>query len=684
MEDIQAVVALTVGLAIVLFVPVLVWLVVIGPKMKRAFYSLLGGRLQIVLVGSFSLVAALTVGLNALAVSRVVQDYLETAQDNRIARDMDLARAFYQLGLEEIAAIGYRTVRDPLVIQNLPAASQGQAKAIRAIDQQIVREIALPALGGTHLLTMLDPSGNIVTGRVMSLEGELSPVISQGNWADLPIVAHVLSSGREEAATEIIPTTYLALVGLGDQARIPLKHTEEAAPELFDSREGTAGLALTAVFPVRGEYNQVIGAVLVAHLFNNDFALVDRIKKVAGVDTVTIFLGDLRVSTNVPDEMGGRAIGTRVSQDVYDRVLTQGLDFRGDALVVNEWFITYYEPLHDHRGQVAGMLYVGDRKSTFQTLVHTINVRVALVALICILLAGVVAVPSAGVITQPIVQLVEANRRLSRGDMTVRVQPYGKGEVAMLGRAFNSMVETLHETQQELLHKEKLASMGQLAAGVAHELNNPLGTILLYSDVLYKETPEDSPRRDDLQMIINETHRCKVIVRDLLNFARQTKVMTQETDLNRLLEKLVAEQKKHPKFKNIKVVLQLDAELPTIQADPLQLQQVFINLMDNAVDAMNAQGGGTLTITTQKAPYDQGVKVEVTDTGIGISEENRAKLFTPFFTTKPVGQGTGLGLAIVYGIVKMHRGQIRVQSEEGAGTTFTLVLPARLPAESAG
>lgn len=221
--------------------------------------------------------------------------------------------------------------------------------------------------------------------------------------------------------------------------------------------------------------------------------------------------------------------------------------------------------------------------------------------------------------------------------------------------------------------------MGQLAAGVAHEINNPLGTILLYSDVLYKETPEGDPRRDDLQMIIHETNRCKVIVRDLLNFARQHEVMAQTTDLNHLLKTLVAEQSMQPKFENVEVVLDLDAASPTIQADPLQLQQLFVNLMNNAAEAMEAKGGGTLTITTRQAPYGQGVEVAVTDTGTGISQENMDKLFTPFFTTKPVGKGTGLGLAIVYGIVKMHRGQIQAQSELGKGTTFTVTLPPTLP-----
>jgi len=644
-------------------------------NMRRFISTLLGGRLQVVLIASFSLVAALTVGLNTVVTSQVINDYLAAAEDRRVARDIDLAEAFYQLKLDEIAAISHRLVLDQWVIQSLPAASQGQAEAIRIIDQEITNKITVLALGGTHLIAVLDPEGNIVVGRVLSPEGELSPIIIQGNWGQLPIVEEALSAENEQKATEIIPAEFLAQVGLDSQAYIPLIDTPKAAPEPFDPREGTAGLALTGVAPLRDKDGQMVGAVLAAYLFNNDYTLVDRIKEVAGVDTVTIFFGDLRVSTNVTTEEGERAVGTRIAQDVGEVVLEQAREYVGRAFVVKEWFITRYEPLRDHRGQVVGSLYVGARESTFQALVHSFSNRVAIIALVCIVLAGVIAVPIARFITRPIAELVEATRRLAQGDMTVRVPTSGKGELAVLGQSFNSMVETLHQAQQELLHKEKLASMGQLAAGVAHEINNPLGTILLFSDVMYKEAPEGDPRRDDLKMIINETTRCKNIVADLLNFARQQEVLAQTTDLHALLEQVIERVSPQPAFEGVEIVRQFSPDLPTIQADPAQLQQVFVNLLNNAAEAMTK--GGTITLATR--PVDgQWVEIKVSDTGYGIPDENLGKLFTPFFTTKALGKGTGLGLSIVYGIIKMHRGQIAVQSQVGQGTTFTLMLPVRL------
>jgi two-component system NtrC family sensor kinase len=378
----------------------------------------------------------------------------------------------------------------------------------------------------------------------------------------------------------------------------------------------------------------------------------------------------------VMTESGQRAVGTLVSQAVRDVVLANGQDYVGRAFVVNQMYITRYIPLYDHSGRIVGMLYVGALVSAFDALVHTFNERVAIIAFVCIILAGVIAVPIARLITQPITELVEANQRLAQGDMAVRVQPSGSSELGLLGTSFNNMVETLQHAQQELLHKDRLASMGQLAAGVAHEINNPLGTILLYSDILYKEMPDDDPRRADLKMIIDETNRCKTIVADLLNFARQHDVMAKVMNLNDLLDEVIRRLAKQSKLEGIEVEKKYDLDLPFIMADPDQLKQVFIILLDNAAEAIETSG----TITVSTRPVDEHwVEILISDTGCGIAEENLSKVFTPFFTTKPLGQGTGLGLSIAYGIIKMHRGQISLQSKLGEGTTVTITLPMRQP-----
>ena len=647
--------------------------------MRRLLAWLTGRWLLPVLVAGFALTAAITVVVATLITYNVINDYLVEAQDKRVGRDMDLAEAFYQLKLDETAAISYRMAQDARVVQHLLAASQGQAEAIQIIDEQIIHKITVPIVGGTYLLVVLDTEGNLVASRALRTNGELSPVFTKGNWGDLPIVRDVLSSGVGTAATEIIPAEFLAQVGLDRQARIELIDTPRAAPDPFDPRAGTAGLALTAVYPVQGEDGTATGAVLAAYLFNNDFTLVDAIQKVAGVDTVTIFFGDLRVSTNVLDEAGQRAIGTRVSQEVFDQVLVTGEAFTGPAFVVNQWYITRYEPLCDRWGQVVGSLYVGTKQASFQQLVDSFRGQVFLIAGATVLLAMLIAIPLAWSISRPLRDLAMATQMVAQGDWSVRVPATGRGEMGLLAKSFNTMVETLQDTQERLVQKEKLASVGQLAAGVAHEINNPLGTVLLYADILYKETPEaNQQQREDLRMIVREATRCKAIVSDLLNFSRQNEVLAQETDLNDLLREMAEDVSQQDLYQRVELVTDLEPDLPLIQADPLQLRQIFLNLMNNAAEAM--PGGGRLILRTRKGPETGFVTVQVQDTGVGISEENMKKLFTPFFTTKPIGKGTGLGLAIIYGIVKMHRGQISAQSQVGEGTTFTITLRERLPA----
>ena len=638
--------------------------------------NLFGGQLRVVLIVSFSLVAAFTVGLGAVTISRVIQNYLKSAEAARVDRDMELANAFYKLKLDETAAISHRLVLDKLVTDNLQPSSQGRAEALKIIDQQITNKITVLALGGTHFIIVFDADGNIMVSRVLTPGGYLLQAVTSGNWLELPILDKVLKTGEDQSATEIIPAEFLKQIGLEEQAQITLIDTPKASEKPFDPREGTAGLALTSVSTVKNKQGEVEGAVLAAYMFNNDFTLVDRIKEVAGVDTVTIFFGDLRVSTNVMTADNKRAVGTRVSQEVYDVVLVKGEDYVGEAFVVNDTYITRYKPLRNHMGQVVGSLYVGALKSTFQALADAFSKQVLIIAALSILLAGIIATPIAQTITKPVTELVQANQRLAQGDMRVKVDVHGSGEIAVLGHSFNRMVEELDQAQKELLQKEKLASMGQLAAGVAHEINNPLGTILLFADMLYKEMPDDDPRRSDLKMIIEETTRCKSIVSDLLNFSRQKNITAQDINIQDLIYQVIEGLQAQSTLQDVRFVREFDSNMPTIRADPNQLKQVFINLFKNGAEAMEAEG--IITVSTKMLDHNW-IEINISDTGAGIPEEHLDKIFSPFFTTKSNDKGTGLGLSIVYGIIKMHRGQIKVVSQLGKGTTFTITLPVNLP-----
>jgi signal transduction histidine kinase/iron only hydrogenase large subunit-like protein len=233
--------------------------------------------------------------------------------------------------------------------------------------------------------------------------------------------------------------------------------------------------------------------------------------------------------------------------------------------------------------------------------------------------------------------------------------------------------DRLENTQQALMHSERLASMGQLAAGIAHEVNNPLGVVLLYAHTLLEEAPADADLRADLGTIVSEADRCKKIVSGLLNFARQNKVLLHETDLCLLVEQAL---KTLPPPEGVTVSVENDSPSVLAELDRDQIVQVLSNLVRNAMEAM--AGGGTVTVRT--GAQNGSVFLSVEDTGTGIRAEDLNKIYTPFFTTKPIGKGTGLGLPVTYGIVKMHRGDIQVRTNADpakgpTGTTFTVTLP---------
>lgn len=229
--------------------------------------------------------------------------------------------------------------------------------------------------------------------------------------------------------------------------------------------------------------------------------------------------------------------------------------------------------------------------------------------------------------------------------------------------------------QNALKQSEKLAHMGQLSAGIAHELNNPLGVVIMYSNILLDESKPEDPVREDLQLIVEQAARCKKIVGGLLNFARKNQVNHQFIDIRKLTENSVA----GVVFPdNIKAVIEDRTTSPDASIDSEQMTQVLTNLFRNAIDAM--PDGGTLKVTLEDTPSD--VIFIISDTGIGIKDEDKPKIFEPFFTTKGLGKGTGLGLATTYGIVKMHKGQITVEtindpSKGPTGTTFKIILPRR-------
>ena len=250
---------------------------------------------------------------------------------------------------------------------------------------------------------------------------------------------------------------------------------------------------------------------------------------------------------------------------------------------------------------------------------------------------------------------------------------------AELDKAYKELDEydkRLRENQAQLIQAEKLTSLGQLAASIAHEVNNPLSGVLVYTQLLAKKINSDKFSKevalDYLTKMETELTRSTRLIRSLLDFARQSLPALREVNVNDVLDRALDLAGHSAELQHIQVIKEFDPSLPPLMADFDQLQQVCTNLIINAIQAM--PDGGKLTIHTS-VDSDGQLRIAVQDTGCGISEENQRKLFTPFFTTKVKGKGVGLGLAVAYGIIQRHHGRIEVQSKEGEGTTFTIYLP---------
>jgi signal transduction histidine kinase len=231
--------------------------------------------------------------------------------------------------------------------------------------------------------------------------------------------------------------------------------------------------------------------------------------------------------------------------------------------------------------------------------------------------------------------------------------------------------------EEHLSRTEKLAALGQLAAGVAHEINNPLGGILVYSYLLLEDLEPGAPERTQVEKIVKEATRCKEIVQGLLEFSRHMPSKMMPLNINAVIEEVISLMENHLQFQSIRLVQELDPHLPPVLGDKNKLEQVFINLLMNSAESM--QGEGRLTVSTTVAPQGGQVLIRFKDTGPGIPEVYRSRLFDPFFTTKKVGKGVGLGLSISYGIIQKHLGRIYVEHTGPEGTVFVIELPVHRP-----
>lgn len=305
-------------------------------------------------------------------------------------------------------------------------------------------------------------------------------------------------------------------------------------------------------------------------------------------------------------------------------------------------------------------------------------------------------------VTTPVALLTQGMEKVAGGNLDYRLDITSKDEIGELGAAFNAMTAdlkkakheliewgntlekkvdektaTIQRAQQQLIHSEKLASLGRMAAGVAHEINSPLTGIVTFGHLLLKRFPPGTEEHEDIQVIIEQANRCSTIIKGLLGFARASAAEKAPTNINDVLDRSLNILKNKADFFDIKLITNFDPSLHQVKADPSQLQQVFLNMIVNAGDSIEDRKGSITISTRNIVEKDTAcIEIEFSDTGSGICSADLEKIFEPFFTTKPVGKGTGLGLAVSHGIIQDHGGRIRVKTKVAEGTSFFIRLPA--------
>jgi len=660
------------------------------PRWRTTVRVWLGGTtIQGRLVRNFLLAILLPSLLTMIVGVGVIRQRVVAQAQTQVNANLEAAKDIYQSTVDRLEdAIRIHATR--MVIYGALAR---QDTAGLADEMDRIRQTE-------HLdvLTLVDARGRL-------FYRSRNPDAPAGRETGDDLVLRVLERLQPAAATEVVPESALALEApaLARQALMTITPTPRAHPAAEPLVR--SGLMIRAAAPVFTPAGRQLGVLYGGVLLNRNYEIVDKIRRTVfkeeeyqgrPVGTATIFQGDVRISTNVRFADGSRAIGSQASAEVADAVLLRGDTWRGRAFVVDEWYLSAYAPIHDLGGKTIGMLYVGVLERPFTNLLWQ---SVAMFLGIAAGGAGLVYLISMRVarrISRPIHSMAVAAQRIAQGDYSKKVEAQGADELGYLGHSFNTMMEELQRAHQalresaeelerkveqrtaeltrmqaQMIQSEKMVAIGKLAAGVAHEINNPLTGVLTNSSLMLEDLPDDHPWREDLQTIVSETLRCRKIVKGLLDFARQTKPQRTLLDLNQVVEDVLALVRNQTTFRSVRVINELNPHLPSVLADADQMRQVVLNIVLNAAEAMSQ--GGELRVSSALDPSRRGIEVRIGDTGPGIPDEVRSRVFEPFFTTKKTG--TGLGLAVAYGIMERHHGELTIDTARGQGTTFTIRLP---------
>lgn len=652
--------------------------------MKTRFgfsYRSIQGKLTLAAVTPLLVILLLV----AIAAFYLINASIVNQTQKQIRNDLNAARVVLNLEQQRVRELVRFTARSAELLNLL--AGQNHAALQDKINEIRQRE-------NLDILNLTDQLGRPFLGPKNPDQPQKAALpsvrtaLQQNNYSGIVLLSE--SQLRQENET------------LADRAKI---FSPDQPQALLEQR----GMLLLSATRISDDKGQTIGCLYAGILLNNNLTLIDRISQLVysrdsfegtNVGSATIFLDKLRIATTVRLKNGDRALGTQVSPEVAETVLQRGEVWLARARVINEWYLTAYEPIMDDDNKAIGALYVGMLEKPFTALKKRSFLTLFGLLIFGCLLGGLLAGLMARRLSKPVLELASSAEKIANGEREVSLPSAGQDEIGHLTEAFSNMAEALKqsddqlqnlnrqlevkvmertaqleekslqliETQEQLLRQEKLAAIGSLATGVAHEINNPAAIIRGNVEILQMTLSADASEQEEAAEIMKQVERVSLITRNLLNFAGEQILASDQVQLTTLIDEILAQISHQQPIDQVEIIRHLDS-LDAVPGDKERLRQVFTNICLNALQAMN--GSGTLTIEGKQS--DKSVIISIKDTGPGIPKNIREKIFNPFFTTKQ--QGTGLGLSVSYGIIKAHGGTVEVASDGQSGTLFHIVLP---------
>ena len=593
----------------------------------------------------------------------------------RILSDLNTANHVFESKQEE-----FQGILTNIILKNkifiAPLSITGQEIILSTLKKEI----------GKHpldVLNLTDEKGNVFAG-------VFNPELFKDTVSINDVITRVIETGKpvhgvQSVSSKIFPEEAKILVDNVSNGSIAGPVTDEKI-----NSDELSGLMIVAGVPIMNAEGVLTGILAGGRLIINEMAFRDN---AVAEDINNIIFGDelfkgeeigmiaFYISDTFPPitfgDRNGNISGER------DNIKVNIKPVVGHEVIGNNCFIAGYDDIRNIRGEVVGMLVTGIRKNIFTDRAHHLMFVFSGITgtLMIVVLFLFVIIYRKGI--EPFKKLVNVTRLNVEENFGYGFKNDPVTEPGEIIKAHNYILSQMSARDKEckelsgqVKESKRLATLGQLAAGVAHEINNPLTGVIVYSHLLLEDTDKDDPRYSNIKKVIRESHRCKNIVKSILDFARQSQPHLEPLNVNKIIIEALNNIRRESMFEHVEIVEKFGEKLPAALADPSQIQQVFANIIRNAFEIMD--DSGKLTITSRVIRNDiekQMIEILFEDTGSGIPKKYLERIFDPFFTTKTKGHGTGLGLAVCYGIIERHGGTITVQNREGNGAIFSVILP---------